>query len=220
VSSYIPTLSSLIDGRKPSSHKELNILAVAQAKAPDLPTISGTEIEIQSIKKIGQSVDPPVSVSIISGEEATKERVLESMGSCPWAHFACHGLQNREPHRSALYLGNGPLSLSDITKRHFPNAEFAFLSACQTATGDAKVSEEAIHISAGMLLAGYRGIVGTMWSISDKNTPELVEEFYKRILADSKHDPKCAARCLWEAVRTMQGKMKLEHWVPFVHLGI
>jgi CHAT domain-containing protein len=220
ISSYIPTLSSLLNSRKPRSNEGLKILVVAQSKAPGLPTISGTETEIRGIMDIAKSIDSPISITAILGREATKQHVFANINSCQWAHFACHGLQNREPHKSALYLGDGPLGLLEITEKQLLHAEFAFLSACQTATGDAKISEEAIHISAGMLLAGYQGVVGTMWSIPDSNTPELVQEFYTRILANGKHDPKAAARCLSEAVRAMRGKMKLEHWVPFIHLGI
>ena len=34
-------------------------------------------------------------------------------------------------------------------------AELAFLSACQTATGYEKLPEEAVHLVAGMLAAGF-----------------------------------------------------------------
>lgn len=33
--------------------------------------------------------------------------------------------------------------------------DFAFLSPCQTATGEKHLSDEAIHMAAGMLFAGY-----------------------------------------------------------------
>jgi CHAT domain-containing protein len=196
----------------------LNLLAVAQPNAPGLTPIHGTEAELRGIERVGRNLN--MSVTAVLGNEATKERVLKEMDMCPWVHFACHGLQNREPHKSALYLGDEPLGILDIAKKEIAHAEFAFLSACQTATGDSNVTEEAVHISAGMLLAGYRGVVGTMWSIPDDNTPEMVEEFYKLMLANDKHDPRTAAQSLWEATKKMQGKMKLEQWVPFIHLGI
>ena len=46
-----------------------------------------------------------------------------------------------------------------------PNAELAFLSACQTAAGDEKTPEESAHLAAGMLAVGFKGVVATMWSI-------------------------------------------------------
>ncbi|KAJ6529941.1 hypothetical protein DFH09DRAFT_934658, partial [Mycena vulgaris] len=41
------------------------------------------------------------------------------------------------------------------------------LSACQTARGAKGLQEESVHLAAGMLLAGYRGVIATMWSIMD-----------------------------------------------------
>ncbi|KAF8436642.1 hypothetical protein L210DRAFT_3548852 [Boletus edulis BED1] len=35
------------------------------------------------------------------------------------------------------------------------------------------LTDEAIHIAAGMLFAGYGGVIGTMWSISDKLAPVM-----------------------------------------------
>jgi CHAT domain-containing protein len=51
------------------------------------------------------------------------------------------------------------LKLSTIITKQFLHADFAFLSACQTATGDEKLSEEAVYLAAGLLLAGYRNDV-------------------------------------------------------------
>ena len=84
------------------------------------------------------------------------------MQSRPWVHLACHGIQDvGDPTKSALLLQDGRLELSQIIKKSFPHADFAFLSACQTATGDPGRPEEAIPLAAGMLLAGYRSVVAT-----------------------------------------------------------
>jgi CHAT domain-containing protein len=74
-------------------------------------------------------------------------------------------------------------------------------------------------------MAGYKGVVGTMWSIPDRSTVELVSEFYERILDGGESglpDSKNAARCLWQAIRVMErsGRMELEDWVPFIHFGL
>jgi CHAT domain-containing protein len=66
------------------------------------------------------------------------------------------------PTESALLLAKqSKLSLSRITKLSLPHAELAFLSACQTATGDENLAGEAVYLAAGMLLAGYRGVIAT-----------------------------------------------------------
>ena len=49
-------------------------------------------------------------------------------------------------------------------KKRLPKVQLAFLSACQTSVGDKSLSEEAVHLAAGMLAVGYRGVIATMWS--------------------------------------------------------
>jgi CHAT domain-containing protein len=41
--------------------------------------------------------------------------------------------------------------------------KLAFLSACETAKGDEKSPDEAMHLAATMIFAGFRGVIATMW---------------------------------------------------------
>jgi CHAT domain-containing protein len=45
------------------------------------------------------------------------------------------------------------------------NMGLAFLSACETARGDEKIPDEALHLAATPLSAGYRSVVATMWYV-------------------------------------------------------
>ena len=101
-------------------------------------------------------------------ESPTIEDVLSQISRAPIAHFACPTTRNYEkPLESGLRVLPGDhVTISSIMKiPRLNNALLAFLSASQTATGDKKVPDEAIHISAAMLFAGFRGVVGTMWSV-------------------------------------------------------
>jgi CHAT domain-containing protein len=71
--------------------------------------------------------------------------------------------------------------LSDIIQLSLPQADFAFLSACQTATGAKDLQEEAVHLAAGMLLAGYRSVVATMWTIMDNDAPRVAGDLYEHL---------------------------------------
>ncbi|KZV60839.1 hypothetical protein PENSPDRAFT_593624 [Peniophora sp. CONT] len=84
-----------------------------------------------------------------------------------WAHLACHGSQDLTgPLQRAFPLYNGPqLSLVDVMSTTADNAKHAFLSACQTAIGDEEIPEEPMHLAAGMLTVGFKGVISTMWSI-------------------------------------------------------
>jgi CHAT domain-containing protein len=179
-----------------------------------------TKIELDYIQKRLVDLDHIV----LEGVDGTKERVLQGMEDCNWLHLACHGIQQpTEPTKSSLVLEDGNLTLEEIIKLNLPNAEFAFLSACQTTTGDENLSEEAVHIAGGMLLAGYRGVVATMWSIQDDLAPEVTDEFYGHIMKEGERpDSRNAAEALHMSVQKLRRKagVELTDWIPFVHLGV
>jgi CHAT domain-containing protein len=165
ISSYTPSLTALIEGfRSPSKEqKVLQLLAVAQPTAIGQTPIPGTGKEIDRIQQFAHGKLP---VLRLDEHTATVERVKQGMRDSNWVHFACHGVQNvSDPTQSALLLaGSEHLTLSSIIQLALPHADLAFLSACQTATGDKSLEEESVHLAAGMQLAGYRGIIATMWA--------------------------------------------------------
>jgi CHAT domain-containing protein len=155
---------------------------------------------------------------------ATIEKVQHGMKDSRWVHFACHGVQSASPTESALLLaGSSRLTLSNIIQLSLPNADLAFLSACQTATGSQVLQDESVHLAAGMLLAGYRGVIGTMWSIMDNDAPQVASDVYAHLLEVSPPDPTRAAEALHLAVQKLReqpGAMKsFLCWVPFIHFG-
>ncbi|TFK45056.1 CHAT domain-containing protein [Crucibulum laeve] len=224
VSSYTPTLNALINIEKSIQNRDettsnFRMLAVSQESATGYQPLPGTREELARVRAcMGK-----MPISSLSDSEATVENVLREISSSNWAHFACHGVQDIEnPTDSGLILANGDLlKLSEIINLSLPNADLAFLSACQTATGAEDLTEEAIHLAAGMLLAGYKGIVATMWSITDSDAPQVAENFYKQLFKDGVPDPRNAARALDHAVEKLRdsGAPYLS-WVPFIHIGI
>ena len=154
----------------------------------------------------------------------TVEEVLAQMKEAHWVHFACHGIQDSEnPTDSGLCLADQRrLKLSDIISLTRPRGGLAFLSACQTATGDKDLSDEAIHIAAGMLFAGYGGVIGTMWSIADRVAPRVARDVYERLFRDGgAPDHREAARALHDAVgRLRESNASFVEWLPFIHVGL
>ena len=149
------------------------------------------------------------------------DRVLQAMRDTNWIHMACHGKQDTsEPMKSSLILHDETLELSEIARHAFPRADFALLSACQTAVGDERIADESVHLAAGMFLAGYRWVIATIWSIRDKDAPQVAEDVYKRISKYGKPNRKEAAHALHDAVKRLRDSgAGLMSWVPFKHLG-
>lgn len=216
------------------------LFLISQANAPGLSEIPGADDETDTLSNMMQKQGIPHHR--FSGPAATVQNVKEKIRSYNAIHLACHGSQIvGKPLESGFYLldQDGPngepqlgcLRLSEVIKENLPNADFAFLSACQTSTGDQTLSDEAVHLAAGMLAAGYHSVVGTMWSIEDRYGQFIAEEFYKNLLERSTVDgvPRLhgsqAAYALNHAVKCLRKEVGdaahgLLAWIPYVHFGV
>ncbi|KAI0825531.1 CHAT domain-containing protein [Irpex lacteus] len=224
VSSYTPTLESLLKPRirARDNGQTPRVLLVSQPDTPGYGKIYGTETEVATIRNILSSS------KTLSRSQGTITAVLEDMKTHEWVHLACHGIQSSDGDatNSAFVLFDGKLKLSKLMSTALPNAELAVLSACQTATGDKKLSEEAVHLAAGMLTVGYKSVIGTMWSISDECAPIVAQKFYEvmsqQVVSGKGLEP---AYALHEAILFLRQNLKTDEkkllrWVPFVHFGV
>jgi CHAT domain-containing protein len=222
VSSYTPTLNALINAGKYHSTRQTfrGLLAVSQPNTPGYLELPNTTEELVRIRQ--QAHD--FTVHELKGPAALIKSVVDGMNTHSWVHLACHAVQHPiEPTKSALCLHDGHLELSTIITKSFPHADFAFLSACQTATGDEKLSEEAVHLAAGLMLAGYSSVIATIWSIMDKDPPIIADHVYSELFSDTLPDSTKAALALHHAVKALRQKVgdsAFLSWVPFIHVGV
>ena len=225
ISSYVPTLSILAPSPDsdvvPSS--DISLLVVRQPPSDGLSHLPGVVTELEHIREVIKNA-PSSRTTLLESSVGTVEEVLALM-QADWVHFACHGIQDAaRPTQSGLCLADGHrLQISDIIGLSRPHGGLAFLSACQTATGDEGLSDEAIHIAAGMLFAGYGGVIGTMWSISDELAPLVARDVYAQLIRNgTRPDYREAARALHGAVGRLRdsGTASFVKWLPFVHIGL
>jgi CHAT domain-containing protein len=224
IPSYTPTLSALIESRKPGLSSDTfdnvkpSILLVAQ---PDtLPGAFGEIADIQTTK---------TQVTTLLSAMATPETVMEGLRDHRFAHFVCHGLlEIGKPFDASLELHKDNLTLLEIVRSHLPAAEFAFLSACHTAElTEGSVADEGLHLAAAMQYCGFRSVVGTMWAMADTDGADLSKHFYKSLFSDKASQNgvpyhERSARALQIAVKKLRKQkrgMTLERWVNFVHYG-
>ncbi|KAF8594793.1 hypothetical protein BDV93DRAFT_409406, partial [Ceratobasidium sp. AG-I] len=140
------------------------------------------------------------------------------------AHFASHGVQDaKNPLNSRLlFHSQSELTLEDLMKLHLPNAKLAVLFACETAQGDAKLTNEALHLVGAMLSIGFSGAIGTLWPMADSDGIPVCEVFYKTLLGDigSEINYSRAGFALREAVCALRKDgVGLLRWATFAHFG-
>ncbi|KAF8548820.1 hypothetical protein OG21DRAFT_1422366, partial [Imleria badia] len=225
ISSYVPTLSILLSSvLNPSSSGNFRMLAVPQPPTDGQSWLPGVHTELEYIREVISN--SPAQTTLLESSVGTVEEVLYLMKDANWVHFACHGVQDPDsPRNSGLCLADSRrLKLSDMLTLSRPRGGLAFLSACQTAMGDRKLSDEAVHIAAGMLFASYGGVVATMWSISDRVAPRVAKDVYEQLFYTGvTPGPDClgAARALHDAIgRLRDNDASFVEWVPFIHVGL
>ncbi|KAI0292644.1 CHAT domain-containing protein [Multifurca ochricompacta] len=221
IPSYTPTLSALIESRKPSpkTSYQPSLLLVAN---PD-ESLPGAFGEMEII----QSLNLRLPVTTLCGKNATPAGVVEGLRHHGLVHFVCHGkLETGKPFDASFKLiDNKRLTLLDIVRSRLPAAEFAFLAACHTAElTDDSIADEALHLTAAVQYCGFRSAVGTMWEMADVDGSEIAENFYKSMFSRNEEGVPYhlrSARALRDATRKMRRKkgMTLERWVNFVHYG-
>ena len=220
IQSYITTLDSLIKARlsKTFITSSIGLAAIGIMDIPGKPHLHLPSVnkELHSIKKFIPSAN------ILSGNEATISSVLETIESYEWLHIACHGKQDGvTPLNSCLQLYDGNLSLSQILAKDLPKAQFAFLSACQTAMGSSNLPNESLHLAGGFIVAGCQAAVGTLWNMKDSDGPKVAELVYQWLLDHRKTlDVHATAEALHFAVQSLKDAgAPFEQWMPFIHVG-
>lgn len=157
------------------------------------------------------------------GDKATPETVLAGLQEYPWVHFACHGkLDNGdEPYKSCFVLHQGNLSLRQIMQANLRNAELAFLAACSSAAVDLEgAPEEAVSLAVAIQSCGYCSVVGTLWTMSDRDGPPLARDFYAKMF-EGELDVKASAAALHDAVKNLRAAgVPIERWATFIHIGV
>ena len=219
ISSYTPTLSSLISARENIPAMRSNFPQLLTVGRPD-DSLRCVNAELEGIKNLGNFVNTIVK------EQAMPSAVLDNLQTHPWAHIACHGhLDDAQPFKSSFKLyGGSRLTVMDLLQARLPNAEFAFLSACHSAAGDyVHTPDEVLHLAAAMQFCGFRSVIGTLWGMADEDGPVLTREFYKYMFRHNDptqvdfKDSATALRCEINALR--KARVPLHRWAAFVHIG-
>lgn len=131
-----------------------------------------------------------------------------------------------DPSRSLLYLHDhksAPLTVASVASINLEYAQLAYLSACNTALSmDVDLLDEAIHLTSTFQLAGFRHVVGTLWTIDDDIAVEIARDFYTALYdARGALNTAHAAYALHHAVRQQRNQLPdtPSLWAAYIHAG-
>ena len=82
-----------------------------------------------------------------------------------------------------LEAEDGILTAEDVSGLNLVNTELVVLSACETGLGEIRLGEGVFGLRRSFVLAGAKTLVMSLWKVPDRQTQELMEDFYRRILA-------------------------------------
>jgi CHAT domain-containing protein len=141
--------------------------ALIQPVTPECSNLPATKEELAKIK---EKVPKEWLTSLGDTSPTTVRAALDHLRESSIVHFACHGVQDSQnPLHSGLLLSDGRLKVSELMRadNRVESQEkmmrLAFLSACETAKGDEELPDEAMHLAATLMFAGFSGVVATMW---------------------------------------------------------
>jgi CHAT domain-containing protein len=136
-------------------------MLVAEPGESEDTLVRGVDEEVHTITALFHSVSACV-VSDVNTRSSVRS-ILDGLPDAHIVHLACHGHQKLDPLQSCFALNDGPLTVSALMELDLPSAMFALLSACETAKGDQRQPDQAVHLAASLLFCGFRSIIGTMW---------------------------------------------------------
>jgi CHAT domain-containing protein len=149
------------------------------------------------------------------GENASQQVLRDKGATSRVIHIATHGrFRADNPMFSAIRLGDGYLSLYDLNGFRLP-VELLTLSGCSTGLNAVAKGDELLGLVRGLLQAGARSLLLSLWDVQDRSTTELMRSFYARFRTGGD-----AAPALQFAVQELREKHPHPYyWAPFVLTG-
>lgn len=186
---YAPSLAALAASDSGRDARHATLAAVVNPTG-DLP---GTEREGALVA----SYFSPADRTVLEGPAATADAVLAALkGKTHW-HFASHGSFSwLDARNSALLMHNDEgLTVGRLLDTAgLGHPRLVVLSACETGLSDIRSSpDEFIGLPGTFTALGARGVVGTLWPVSDAATALLMAKFYELHLGTG-IDPPTALR--------------------------
>jgi Uncharacterized protein conserved in bacteria len=141
-------------------------LVIADPSSPLWPRLPASREEAVSIAALYGGA------TILTGEAATGVAFTDAAGHSALIHFAGHANSDASEAYAALLLAangrdSGVFGANDVARLHLERHPLVVLAACGTFRGNAQHVAGMSSLARAFLVAGARGVVGTLWEIDD-----------------------------------------------------
>ncbi|WEK34581.1 MAG: CHAT domain-containing protein [Candidatus Pseudobacter hemicellulosilyticus] len=160
--------------------------------------------------------------TLLAEEQALPEAVIKAVnqGGYDVLHFSCHGgFDELEPELSGLQL-NGMLTIekvfNELNLRHRP---LVVMSACQTGRSKVTGGDALTGLNQAWLQSGAGAVVGSLWSVNDRSTMHLFQQFYAG-RQQSGLSAQQSLRHAMQATRALPGYQSAFFWGAFQVYGL
>ena len=241
---YLPSASMLQALARPSSTAPQEILAVGNPRmmthqppfgeVETLPPLEFAEAEATSVARL-------YGGTALTDAQASIDEIRPRLRAYRRLHFATHGLLYDEaPLLSGIALADGYVLTVQELMGITLDADVVVVSACRSGLGARTGGEEIVGLSRGLLAAGARAVIVSLWSVPDRSTAILMVRFHQNV-----RDGMDVAKALQEAaiwlseldsddlaaeedkLRDMgsgpvqpTGSIHPRQWAPFVVIGV
>lgn len=206
-----------------------SITDLARAAASDVETVGRMSL-VSAARAPGE--DPlefaDEEVKTIAGRlpsemllDASRQVAMTAFARAEGVHVACHGSPQRYGSAPELLMADGPLQMAQIARSVNAKASWAYVSACSTAEPAYGIEDEGLTIASAFQVAGYKHVIGTLWSINDSLAVYFASLFYEHAIVDGRLSPERAAGAL-AAVTARIANEYPEYpvlWSSYIHTG-
>ena len=121
-------------------------------------------------------------VAPLLGAQVQKDVVMKQLSQANLIHLATHGtLSSESPLLSAIALADEQvLTLLELMGLHL-DADLVVMSACSTGEGETTAGDDILGLTRGLVSAGARSAIVSLWQVDDASTGLLMHKFYQAL---------------------------------------
>ena len=203
--SYAPSASVYVQCCQKQANRSRRslILGIPDSQAPSIRE------EIQSVAMTLPDAE------VFLGAKATARVLREKGVRSGLIHIATHGFFRQDsPIFSGVRMGDTFLTVCDLYRLRLP-AEQITLSGCSTGVNVVAAGDELIGLVRGLLFAGARSVLLTLWDVNDSSMATFMKLFYRSLFQGSNR-----ARALQHAMHQLREQYPHPYyWAPLVLVG-